>query len=152
MKFKSRPQVVEAVQWVGDENCEEVFAFLGWEHPDDEEDHSLIYVSVYPNGVLETVPNEAVLNDTVEVVPGCWFTKDDQGRVRVYKAEVFEAEFEAVLGETRTDMFVNGVDCHVKVTDLATGKFVELHGGYPEQHKLVEQAKVHLREMLVRGE
>lgn len=152
MKFKSKPQVVEAIQWVGEENCEEVFAFLGWDHPEDETDHSVIHIPVYPNGVLEDIADWSVLNDMVEVTHGSWLTKDGQGRMRVYSDAVFRDGFEELPGETRTEVFVNGVDCHVKIIDLATGKSLQLNGGYAEQAKLVEQAKERLREMLERGE
>lgn len=51
------------IQWLGIQNCEEVFAFLGWEHPDDETDHSVIY-----------------LNDGTVVRPGDWIVQisDDE--------------------------------------------------------------------------
>ena len=51
-----------SIQWLGIQNCEEVFAFLGWEHPDDETDHSVIY-----------------LNDGTAVHPGDWIVQVSNG-------------------------------------------------------------------------
>ncbi len=93
MKVRMKHQEFEAVFWAGESNCEEVFAFLGWEHSDDEMDHSRIYISTYPNGVLELVPNEAVLTKTIEITPKHWFIKDEKGDVRVYSEEMFRDAF-----------------------------------------------------------
>lgn len=35
-KYRRKEYIISAVRWLGEENCEEVFAFLGLEHPDDD--------------------------------------------------------------------------------------------------------------------
>jgi hypothetical protein len=42
--YRSRPERVEAIRWLGEENCEEVFAFLGMDHSNDEMDHTVIHL------------------------------------------------------------------------------------------------------------
>lgn len=148
MKYRVRPQEVEAVQWLGEVNCEEVFKFLGLEHPEDELDHSTITMPVYPDGRLEVVEDRGVINDYMECQPGDWFTKNAKGEVRAYANEVFLAEFEPVEEGFRTEVFQNGVQSRVKVTHLATGKQIELHGGHRDAATLEKAAKTHLEGLL----
>lgn len=166
MKVTQKRIEFEAIKWEGESNCEAVFEFLGWEHPEDEMDHSLINVSMYPNGVLETETDWSVENQTVEVEPGMWFLKDAEGRIRVVPGEMMWDLFEEVpegavtadsawvhmlangwpqeLGETRTNVFQNGVDAHVSVVHIETGRKVEMHGSHRDQTQLVMLAKAQL--------
>lgn len=54
-----------AIRWLGEENCGQVFALLGWEHPADELDHSAIY-GLGPDG-------------SQVARPGDWIVPDDSG-------------------------------------------------------------------------
>jgi coenzyme F420-reducing hydrogenase beta subunit len=75
-RFIRRPVEVDAVQWLGESNCVEVFDFLGWEHPEDELDHSLIYV------------------DDGEAKPGDWIVRTPDGEHVAVPADRFAAIYE----------------------------------------------------------
>lgn len=79
--YRRRAYTVHAVQWRGEENCEEVFAFLGLDHPDDELDHDCIH--------FETVDGRI---DTL--FPGDWAVSEGHGPER-WTNERFHAAFEA---------------------------------------------------------
>jgi hypothetical protein len=66
---------MHAIRWLGPENCAEVFAALGCEHSDDEDDHTRIRglgasgdqtaywgdtIQVYGDGSSHVVPEEIV--------------------------------------------------------------------------------------------
>jgi hypothetical protein len=73
--------VVDAVRWMGEGNCAEVFAFLGEEHPDEELDHSSIYV---PWGSGRTM-----------AYPGDWIVRHATGVFDVIAHGVFSRDFES---------------------------------------------------------
>lgn len=50
------------IQWLGEQNCEQVFALLRWEHPDDELDHSHIY-GLGPGREETAVPGDWIIPD-----------------------------------------------------------------------------------------
>ncbi|MFB7162316.1 hypothetical protein [Streptomyces sp. NPDC056242] len=78
--------MIEAVQWHGESNCAEVFAFVGLEHPDDEMDHGEIYVTT-------------VHGETAIVRPGDWVIPDGKpGTFYPCKADIFAATYEEVTG------------------------------------------------------
>lgn len=52
-KYRRKEYIISAVRWLGEENCEEVFAFLGLEQPDDELDHTHIHFD-NPDGGIDT--------------------------------------------------------------------------------------------------
>ncbi|MEU6709920.1 hypothetical protein ABZ897_00460 [Nonomuraea sp. NPDC046802] len=91
-RFRSRPVEVEAIRWLGEENCPEVFAFVGLNHDDwaDETDHSLLHVP----GLIDSRPARH----------GDWLVKDDNG-VRVMRDAEFNARYEQtpVLDGTATN-------------------------------------------------
>ena len=64
-----------AIRWLGIDNCEEVFAFLGLEHPEDATDHSVIYLPT----------------DGSEVKPGDWIARDEDGDYRTFTDTEFRA-------------------------------------------------------------
>lgn len=81
-RFRSRPQTVEAVQWLGEENCEQVFKFLGWPYEkDDASNHAWI------EGI-----NGASGTDVAE--PGDWIVKRDEDRFEVLTDAEFRAAYE----------------------------------------------------------
>lgn len=60
--YRPRDGRIEAIRWLGEENCEEVFAFLDLPHPEDEKDHSCIHVDggdVYPGDWIIRCPEGA---------------------------------------------------------------------------------------------
>lgn len=79
-RYRTRPVEVTAIRWLGEPNCEEVFAFLDLEHP-DVEDHDLIDITSY--GHMQTV----------EV--GDWIVRYDDGEHQAFSPEEFTDEFEA---------------------------------------------------------
>lgn len=82
-RYRTRPIEVTAVRWLGEENCEQVFAFLGWIHPDNELDHSLI--------------SGLGLDGKQEAEPGDWIVCDEDGVFDVFSDTAFHAEFEAAV-------------------------------------------------------
>lgn len=77
--YRPRAIRVEAVRWLGEENCEEVFAFLDMEHPEGELDHSVIHL------------------DSGDAHPGDWIVRCVEQAYWDYEAltaKEFEAEFE----------------------------------------------------------
>lgn len=74
-EYRAKP--VQAIRWIGESNCAEVFAFLGWDHPEDETDHGLIY-----------------LGDD-EAHPGDWIIRDPVSRaVRAVSNDAFTAAYD----------------------------------------------------------
>lgn len=81
-RYRRRTFTVHAVRWLGEENCEEVFAFLGLEHPGDELDHECIHFD-NPDGGIDTV------------YPGDWVVANDRGAGhRACQDRWFRATFE----------------------------------------------------------
>jgi hypothetical protein len=78
-RYRTRPVEVTAVRWLGEDNCKDVFAFLGIEHTGDE--HHTICV------------NSGGKSQLAEV--GDWIIHDD-GFYEVFTDTAFRAEFEAV--------------------------------------------------------
>lgn len=83
-RFQSRPVAVEAIRWVGSENCAEVFAFGGDNHDDwaDETDHSIFHVP----GLIDSRPARH----------GDWLVKDERGVVTVIRDAAFTARYEQI--------------------------------------------------------
>lgn len=79
-RFRRRPTVVDAILWQGEFNCEEVFAFLGLEHPDDEMDHSVIHIPT--------------LEGTITAPAGDWIVRGTTGEFWPVKPEIFAATYE----------------------------------------------------------
>lgn len=72
---------VEAVRWLGEQNCEEVFAFLGLEHSEEEMDHTVIHLDY----------GDAHHGDWIIRLPeGSYYDYD------VLSEEEFAVEYEAV--------------------------------------------------------
>jgi hypothetical protein len=82
VKYRKKPVVIEAVQWHGESNCQEVFDFLGLEHSEDELDHSEIHIET--------------LEGTMTARPGDWIIKGVKGERYPRKPDIFEATYEAV--------------------------------------------------------
>lgn len=82
-RFRKLPVVVEAVQWLGEVNCAEVFAFMDTTHPEDELDHSEIYIQT--------------LEGTMTAVPGDWIVKGVEEEFYPCKPSIFALTYEAVL-------------------------------------------------------
>ena len=82
MRFRKKPVEIEAVQWLGDPNCWEVFDFLGIDHPEDETDHSMIHIPT--------------LEGTMTARPGDWIIRGVQNELYPCKPEIFEATYEPV--------------------------------------------------------
>lgn len=80
MRFRRRPDEVEAIRWIGPKNCREVFAFLGLDHGQIEDiDHTMIF--------LPGDEDELAL-------PGDWIVKHDDAKYLVWADSDFTAEFE----------------------------------------------------------
>lgn len=78
-RYEPKDRTVEAIQWLGEENCEVVFAFLGLEHPDDETDH-----------------DEIILPGTgYSVSASNWIVKWTNGRFGVLHDKTFRRMYEA---------------------------------------------------------
>jgi hypothetical protein len=79
-RYRSRPTEVDAIRFLGPDTCEEVFAFIGWEHSDDELEHSQLH------GLGLDGEQEAGIGD--------WIVRDEDGVYDVYADTAFHAEFE----------------------------------------------------------
>lgn len=88
ISYRPRPVTVEAIQWLGVQNCEEVFAFIGWEHSDDELDHSQI-LGIGEDG-----------EDTAD--PGDWIVRHPDRGFEVLSDVEFKAAFEPDVPESFT--------------------------------------------------
>jgi hypothetical protein len=75
-----RPAEVDAIQWTGETNCPAVFAFLGFEHPDDETDHGVIHFDT-PTG-------------TATAQHGDWILRNERGEYGLCTADLFAAAYE----------------------------------------------------------
>lgn len=82
-RFRNRPVEVEAIRWLGEENCAEVFAFAGLNHDDwaDDLDHSKLHVP----GLL----------DTQTAHHGDWLVKGEH-EITVMRDAEFNARYELV--------------------------------------------------------
>lgn len=79
-RWRKKPVEIEAIQWLGEPNCEAVFAFIGLPHSDDEMDHSVLLIPT--------------LEGTMEASPGDWIIKGVQGEFYPCKPAIFEATYE----------------------------------------------------------
>lgn len=80
-QYVTQPIKVEAIRWLGETNCEETFAFIGWQHPNDETNHTLIC------GLGLDGKQEAEIGD--------WIVRDEDDVYEVFTDTAFRAEFEA---------------------------------------------------------
>ncbi|WP_306317282.1 MULTISPECIES: hypothetical protein [unclassified Streptomyces] len=81
-RFRKRPVEIDAIQWHGEDNCAEVFAFLGLDHPVDELDHSEIHVTT-------------IHGETATVRPGDWIAREPvPGRFYPIKPDIFARSYE----------------------------------------------------------
>lgn len=80
--YRTKPIEVQAIRWFGEANCEEVFAFIGWDHPDDETNHTLIC--------------GLGLDGTQKAEIGDWIVRDEDDVYEVFVDRAFHAEFEVV--------------------------------------------------------
>lgn len=80
-RYTRKAVPVEAIQWHGETNCQQVFDFIGWEHPDDELDHSVIH-----------------LDNDQEAHPGDWIIRDPAGDLHTVNPDRFAALYEAAVG------------------------------------------------------
>jgi hypothetical protein len=115
-RFRNRPVEVEAIRWLGEENCAEVFAFAGLNHDDwaDDLDHSKLHVP----GLL----------DTQTAHHGDWLVKGEH-EITVIRDAAFNARYEQTprLDDTATNYhksiddlrrsIMNGVALWEKVAD-----------------------------------
>lgn len=69
--------MAEAIRWLGEQNCAEVFAFLGWDHGVDETDHRVI------RGLGAAGDLEAHWGD--------WLVRDDDGVVSPMRDSTYQA-------------------------------------------------------------
>lgn len=82
-RYRARPNTVEAIRWTGENNCEEVFTFLGWDHGDDDSFHEEIYD----------------IGDNESAQLGDWIVLGADGEHHVMTDEQFTAAFEAAGDE-----------------------------------------------------
>lgn len=83
-RYRTKPVEVDAIRFLGTANCEEVYTFLGLEHPSTEDDHKQ----------LEDIGDT---NRGPEV--GDWIVRDADGTFEVFDDEEFWDEFEAAGDE-----------------------------------------------------
>lgn len=83
-RYRKKPIEIEAVQWIGEQNCAEAFGFLGLEHPEDELDHSEIHIDT--------------LEGTMTAQQGDWIIRGVAGEFYPCKPDIFAATYEAVGG------------------------------------------------------
>lgn len=115
-RFRSRPVEVEAIRWLGEENCAEVFAFAGEDHGDwvDETNHTVFHV-----------PG---LFGPLVACHGDWLVKDGNG-VTVMRDAEFTARYE------ETPPFESATNYHESVDHLRR----DLMKGNAHWEKVAEQ-------------
>lgn len=88
-RYRTRPVGIEAIQYLGITNCEEVYAFLGLEHPATEDDHAAL------NNIGVNKPTPDVGDWIIRIVGDL----DAGSVVDVCTDEDFHDEFEAVVDD-----------------------------------------------------
>jgi hypothetical protein len=83
--YRPRSITVEAIQWLGETNCDEVFEFIGWEHSTDETDHSVIY--------LPTAEGTATVHH------GDWVIREGEDTYTVASEHEFAERYEPATAE-----------------------------------------------------
>jgi hypothetical protein len=88
-RFRRRPGMVDAIQWHGEPNCAEVFAFLGLDHQDwaDDADHSELHVRT--------------LEGPVTATPGYWVVRGPDGNFWPVRPDQFAATYELAAEVSR---------------------------------------------------
>lgn len=81
-RFRKKPVEIEAIQWLGESNCEEVFAFLRMEHPIDETDHSAIFIPT--------------LEGLMRADKGDWIVRGVKDELYPVKPDIFRMTYEPV--------------------------------------------------------
>lgn len=117
-RFRNRPQDVQAIQWVGEANCAEVFRFVGLDHEDwaEETDHTVLY--------LPTLDNPPARH-------GDWLVKNQYGQVQVMRPSEFEARFEAMPTPEPRD---GGLLYHGSVDDFRRS-LMKAHASWERESK-----------------
>jgi hypothetical protein len=85
MKFRKRPIVIDAIQYVPPLNCFDVWKFLGWEWPEDHQ----------PDCDNATPCYIHTLEGLMEASPGDWIVKGVEGEFYPVKPDVFAATYES---------------------------------------------------------
>lgn len=85
-KFKKRPVIIEAIQYLPPDNCDDVHEFIGEEHYPEScgEDAKL---------AIETLEGAMVAE------PGDWIIKGVAGEFYPCKPDIFDATYESVEGD-----------------------------------------------------
>jgi hypothetical protein len=81
-KFRKKPIEIEAVQYKGDENLNEIQEFCGEQTP----------ICHAGNQILGVQMLDGIMN----VPPGTWITKDVKGELDACGPELFEETYEAI--------------------------------------------------------
>lgn len=80
--FRKKPVEVEAVRWRGEQDCPEVYAFLGYCHPDGETAHDVIHIET--------------LEGTMTASPGDWIIRGIKGEFYPCRSDIFQATYDEV--------------------------------------------------------
>lgn len=87
MKFRKKPVVVDAVQYLPHENCRVVSDFLGQEYNPKACENG----PIFPEFVINTLEGEMTAS------PGDWIIRGVNGEIYPCKPDVFEKTYEALL-------------------------------------------------------
>jgi hypothetical protein len=96
-KYRKKPVVIEAIQYLPPTNCEEVWAFLGWEMTDDwdeaEEDGKAFHNDDCDMAMSVYIPT---LEGLMEASPGDWIIRGIKGEHYPCKDDIFRMTYEPV--------------------------------------------------------
>ena len=86
MKFRKKPVVIDAIQYLPHGNCRSIAEFLGQPH----DKKSCEDGPIYPTWVIRTLEGD------MECRPGDWIIRGVNGELYPCKPDIFEKTYEAV--------------------------------------------------------
>lgn len=113
MKFRKKPVVIEAIQFVGD-NAEEIIAFVGQALP----------CGIGLSGKCEEI-QIPTLEGTMKANLGDWIIKGIKGEFYPCKPDIFEKTHERVLDEKIRSSLFAGITTTIPITKVEPIKGIE---------------------------
>lgn len=93
MKYKKKPVIIEAMQWNGNTNRQEVFDFVGHELPTELFSDSAYEAGIAPPLFCLTIET---MEGAMKANPNDWIIKGVNGEFYPCKPDIFEKTYEPV--------------------------------------------------------
>jgi hypothetical protein len=120
MKFRKRPVVIEAVQWVAD-NLKEIEAFAGKESVSQLMEDNVFFLKT--------------LEGLMRVTVGSWIVKGVKGEFYAVKPDIFERTYEAATGPENNPY----APVHALIEIVAAAVYKVQHGGLFDRDKMYQE-------------